>query len=281
MSPRSAWIGFILLLAVGFYLLNSQSPTLAFWAAIGLFILGVPHGAVERLPGEKRVMMPTIAYTALYIVFGILVYSSWLISPVGTLVVFLTLSAVHFGLSEPHVKSLGAWVILGSFLTYPNETISIFSYLTGADLNRSLTVETAQYLAGLSVVMLALETGWRVFQKQAVDIFRVVALLGIFLILPPIIAVAIYFFCFHSLGEMSRTVQGMKQRRGRVEISAIAKLYAPASLPALFGSGVIIWGVYIGLVPLYLAAGLGVAFIIPHMLPVEKLLQVDRQNGAI
>lgn len=250
---------------------------IAFWAAVGLFVLGVPHGAVERLPGQKRVMMPTIAYTALYIVFGIVVYSSWLISPVGTLVIFLALSAVHFGLSEPDVKSLGAWVILGSFLSFPNETISIFSFLTAADLSRGLTIETAQYFAGLCALVIVLETAWRIYRKQAVDIFRVVVLMAIFLLLPPIIAVSIYFFCFHSLGEMSRNVRSMKQRNGRVEISDLAKLYAPASLPALFGSGVIIWGVYIGLVPLYLAAGLGVAFIIPHMLPVEKLLQVDRQ----
>ncbi len=41
-----------------------------------------------------------------------------------------------------------------------------------------------------------------------------------------------------------------------------------------------IWAVWSGFVPVYLATGLGVAFIVPHMLPVEKLLEVDRAGEA-
>ncbi|WP_427450140.1 beta-carotene 15,15'-dioxygenase, Brp/Blh family [Litorimonas sp. WD9-15] len=276
LSKRSVWIAFTCLCALGFYAVQSVSPVAAFWLAIFFFILGVPHGAVERLPHQRRVMMPTLAYTALYIVFGILVYSSWLISPVGTLVVFLTLSAIHFGLSEPHILSLGAWVTLGSFLNYPVETLEIFSFLTRSDLSVALAVETGRYFSIICALIVLGETAIRLLRRQSVDLFRVIALLTIFIFLPPVTAVALYFFCFHSLCEMRKTLEGLSRHQGYLDLKSISKLYAPASIPALIGAGIIIWAVQAGYVPIYLAAGLGVAFIIPHMLPVEKLLELDR-----
>ncbi|MEN9018477.1 MAG: Brp/Blh family beta-carotene 15,15'-dioxygenase, partial [Hellea sp.] len=126
-------------LVVGiFYLaLYQYNITISVWASLPLFLMGIPHGAIETQ--EKISHVPGLHYTFLYLIFGILVFCSWLISPHYTLALFLILSAFHFGQSEKHYPLIGLWVVSGSMLFYPTETLGIFSYLTGEELNaRSL-----------------------------------------------------------------------------------------------------------------------------------------------
>lgn len=256
--------------------LNAVTPLAANWAAIFLFLLGVPHGAVERTRRDIQFRMPTLAYTALYLVFGVLVFASWLISPLGTFVLFLILSAIHFGLSEPDVKLIGAWVVIGSCLFYPIETLSIFSTLMNVEVVSQLTVEASKLLAIFAAIAVGIEVLWRCINGRKVGFARPFFLIAIFLVLPPIHAVAVYFFAFHGLGEFAKTIRAVSKDRSETRLSDVVLLYGPATFPAMIGAIVMIFWVVQGIVPIEFATGLGVAFIIPHMLPVEALLSVDR-----
>ena len=248
-------------LVVGiFYLaLYQYNITISVWASLPLFLMGIPHGAIETQ--EKISHVPGLHYTFLYLIFGILVFCSWLISPHYTLALFLILSAFHFGQSEKHYPLIGLWVVSGSMLFYPTETLGIFSYLTGEELNARSLLMVGRLVAVTVVTILIIQISTRRKEKM-----RALILIALIALLPPVSAVAVYFFIFHSLGEMAKTVD----QHNRMPMQ-ILKLYTPAGIPALIG-GVI--GIYFfsgNLISLFVLSGLAVSFIVPHMCPVEKL----------
>ena len=221
--------------------------------------MGIPHGAIETQ--EKISHVPGLHYTFLYLIFGILVFCSWLISPHYTLALFLILSAFHFGQSEKHYPLIGLWVVSGSMLFYPTETLGIFSYLTGEELNARSLLMVGRLVAVTVVTILIIQISTRRKEKM-----RALILIALIALLPPVSAVAVYFFIFHSLGEMAKTAD----QHNRMPMQ-ILKLYTPAGIPALIG-GVI--GLYFfsgNLISLFVLSGLAVSFIVPHMCPVEKL----------
>ncbi len=248
-------------LVVGiFYLaLYQYNITISVWASLPLFLMGIPHGAIETQ--EKISHVPGLHYTFLYLIFGILVFCSWLISPHYTLALFLILSAFHFGQSEKHYPLIGLWVVSGPMLFYPTETLGIFSYLTGEELNARSLLMVGRLVAVTVVTILIIQISTRRKEKM-----RALILIALIALLPPVSAVAVYFFIFHSLGEMAKTVD----QHNRMPMQ-ILKLYTPAGIPALIG-GVI--GLYFfsgNLISLFVLSGLAVSFIVPHMCPVEKL----------
>ncbi len=258
-------------------IIGNVSAQAANWVAIGLFLLGVPHGAVERTPEAPRFIMPTLSYTALYIVFGIVVFSSWLISPLGTFIIFLLMSAWHFGQSEPSLKLIGAWAVIGSCLIYPAQTLGIFALLIDSEVPDLRAIQAAQIIAIGCLFALLIEYLWRVKAGEKPSLLRLGFMIVLLIVLPPIPAVAVYFFALHGLGEFMRTIASVSRANSNIKALDILKLYGPATFPAMIGAGVIIVLTYQGHIPIWIASGLGVAFIIPHMLPVEDLLQVDRE----
>lgn len=277
-----------------FTLLEMIAPSLVLGAALFLFMAGIPHGATERLDdpdaafgASGRAMRPTLSYTAVYLVFGILVMASWLISPLATLICFLLLSAWHFGRAEPDGFGpvwqylVGLWVITGSFLVYPDQTLDIFRLLIGAE---GVGAGVKPELFGLSSSLLARSLAAAVlialliqgFARRHVPLWaaRTGALVAVFICLPPIPAVAVYFFVLHSLRETASTIDALPA----APLNWL-KVYAPASLPALFGATGLLILTALGLIPLMLASGLAVAFITPHMLPLERLTQTAMRDA--
>lgn len=278
----------------GFTVLNIFAPSLVLGAALLLFLGGVPHGATERLDGPNvafgstgRAMRPTLGYTTMYLVFGLFVMASWLISPVVTLICFLGLSAWHFGRAEPDTFGsiwqclAGLWVITGSFLVYPGQTLDIFRVLVGTDLTLTSTelslfgvspVVMARILAVAVLTGLALRTFTRPHIRHRIA--RTISLITVLICLPPIPAVAVYFFFLHSLRETASTIDALPA--GALNWF---KVYAPASLPAIMGGVGLLILTAAGYIPIPVASGLALAFIVPHMLPLERLTQAARQSS--
>ena len=248
-------------LVVGiFYLaLYQYNITISVWASLPLFLMGIPHGAIETQ--EKISHVPGLHYTFLYLIFGILVFCSWLISPHYTLALFLILSAFHFGQSEKHYPLIGLWVVSGSMLFYPTETLGIFSYLTGEELNARSLLMVGRLVAVTVVTILIIQISTRRKEKM-----RALILIALIALLPPVSAVAVYFFIFHSLGEMAKTAD----QHNRMPMQ-ILKLYTPAGIPALIGGVIGLYFFSWNLISLFVLSGLAVSFIVPHMCPVEKL----------
>lgn len=278
-----AWPFIMIALAAVLYTAHFISPLISLSLAIGLFLLGVPHGAVERVlkagkPSGKTII-PTAGYTALYILAGIFVFGSWITSPLGTLILFLALSAWHFSKSEGRTPLLGLWVIMGSFAVFPAQTLAIFAALTN---HAPLSIEFVLIAQASAYALLGAIFLYVMLIRPPLSLgglLKLSLIIGLFFILPPVEAVACYFFARHSLGEMAETLDARSTETGRSLWQDALFLYAPASVPALAGASLIIFAVVNAVIPLSIAAGLGVAFIIPHMLPVEALLAAERETA--
>ena len=273
MTPRAAslppWQA-ITTLALGttLFALEALAPSAALYAALALFLLGVPHGAVERhvtRNGLER-RLPSPGYTALYLGAALLFLCGWLAAPVPMLALFLLMSAVHFGASEPRLTLAGLWVVLGSLALWTAPTLDIFGALTATDLSALAPIaRIAGLLAGLALAAQA------VIRR---DYAYGALLLGIFSLLGPVSAVALYYFGIHSLREW-REVHAL---RGGVR--PMLALYAPFSLPVFIGGAAVVLAVQQGALDLTLASGLGMAVAIPHMAPVERWLPAPRRAAT-
>ena len=249
-----AWAGLVL------WVLALASPTVGIIAGVALFLLGVPHGAVEAYEGRRHV--PGVFYTALYLAVGVGLFAWWMVAPLLALAGFLLLSAWHFARDEPRLRAVGPWVVLGSGLVFPGETLAVFGAITGEAVPVSVAV--FRTVAALSALALVVEA----FRKDALPYAAV--LIAIFALLPPVAAVALYFLGVHSFREMGLAAE---------EAGGWAKLlrrYAPFAVPALLGGGAVIALAALGHVPLAVAAGFAVAFAAPHMLPLAGV----RPKGA-
>ena len=124
-------------------------------------------------------------------------------------------------------------------------------------------------LGMVGIGALWLSPGWRR------DWAARLVLTAAFLVIHPVAAVATYFLVWHSLGETAALLD--QRRPGEPGWRTVLRTYAPTSLPALIAATGLLVLTWQGVVPVPLAAGLAVAFIVPHMLPVERLLRQQRE----
>ena len=272
LTPSVSAAQFMLAIALSIVLLalHALAPAVSVAAGLALFVLGVPHGAVERVrvdnqgSAETRHAVPSLAYTALYLTVAGAVLAVWLAAPLPALALFLTVSAVHFGLSEPILRSAGLWVVAGSLVLWTGPTLDVFAQITG---NASVAdwAAPARGLGLAAGALLLLEAA------RKGDLAFAFMLLALFAVLPPVQAVAVYYFAVHSVREWR--VVG----RERGSLRAALRLYAPFAAPVILGGAATVAGVALGWIPLPLAAGLGVAVATPHMGPVDRWAQATRR----
>jgi Brp/Blh family beta-carotene 15,15'-monooxygenase len=92
-----------------------------FWIlVVGLFIVGIPHGALDHLAngmrGEKTI---SVAFILLYLAIMFGVFAVWYVSPLVWLAFFLIYSSWHFGQTDMEnwgVKNAPVGFLWGAFL---------------------------------------------------------------------------------------------------------------------------------------------------------------------
>ena len=178
------------------------------------------------------------------------------------LALFLIASAIHFGESEPRLPLAGLWVVAGSLIVFTEPTLAIFEELSQTELSHFST--PARVLALTIGIALGVQAALRR------DIAYAALLLGIFCLLDPVSAVALYYFAIHSLREWRET------HAVRGTIDSMMKLYAPFSVPVFIGGAATITAAYLGWISTPTAAGFAIAIALPHMVPLERVLTRSR-----
>ena len=108
-------------------------------AHAGIFVafLGIPHALILLLPKAGAAGAGPAAFIVVYVGLAIAVIALWILFPVVSLVVFLLISAWHFGADwSPNivVRCGMGMIILGlPALAFGEETATIFRLLSGAD----------------------------------------------------------------------------------------------------------------------------------------------------
>jgi Brp/Blh family beta-carotene 15,15'-monooxygenase len=324
-STRPGWVALVLVgviaVAVGEIPLAYQYAPLA----VSVLVLGLPHGAVDHLViarqrGEGVTARWLAVVAGIYLVFGVAYGLVWFVWPVAGFVFFILMTWFHWGQGElyplldlvgaeylraPSQRLLTVLVRGGApmvvpLVAFPGQYEFVATSLIGLfDPGVAATLapvfETGSRLAvgtayGAAVVLTAL-LGYRRADERGpwlVDSGEMVLLSGFFLLVPPILAIGIYFCFWHSLRHVVRTVllhDGSATALDRRNGTAVARQFATDAAPMTAGALVFLGLLYVlvprapgelsGLVALYLV--LIAVLTLPHVVIVSWL---DREQGV-
>ncbi len=189
--------------------------------ATAFVLFGVPHGAVDHLVARDH--LRPIAGRAWFLVFSPVylglagaVLALWFLAPVLALVLFLAVSILHFGLEDAGsgaplaAFARGGLPIALPVLLHPAETARFFALLGAAD-----GIPAVVQLSAWVWLPCALLYGRRLAADagRRHDLIEVVALIFVFIILPPLPAVAFYFVVAHS----TRHAAGLAARHDPID----------------------------------------------------------------
>lgn len=240
--------------------------------------IGIPHGATDHLlhnykrKGEIRQEVPlhfTLRYLGLMALYAIL----WFLLPIPSLLLFLLISAYHFGETQwattipeaPAALSRVLYLCWGSsllgslFYVYPAQTIFYLNYFLPETLLQN-SIAQLPWLIGITTLGWLL-IGWRYARWQ--DLARQVLDAGILLVLilgtDLLIAFLVFFGLWHSLDAIGHQVQGLRATRASISWRDVARYAFPLSIISLLGIALLLgawfyWGDNLSLVTLFFIA---------------------------
>ena len=287
-------MGFSLLLAlVGLLTANVSLPL--YLAAILILFVGIPHGAADHrlfqklyqsVYGQRALLLFYLGYLGL---MGA-VFIGWYLLPVVTLLIFLLLSAYHFGQGNfAYLKARswlhhaiyllwGSWVIMTPVLWHFTEAQPVLESLLGFTLtppaNLLLWLIPLGVLAITILLMCVVQPAlkpqhfWR-------ELISVAVLALVFYFSPLFLGFAIYFALWHALPSALDQIRFLFQKENR----GTARRYVLTALP--FSAMAIIGIVAIAIVQpdLDLSAywswlfAFVAALTLPHMLLLDRVYE--------
>lgn len=212
--------------------------------AASLVLFGLPHGALDplavtRLLGREPAAGPVMAVALLYLILGGLYLAMWFMAPTVSFALFIALTWLHWGGGDLHallafaapekskkeppgmafrafaLLARGGLPMLVPLLAFPDAYRAVAGSLTGlftpADALPSWAFGPAFRLAAgvflaalvLASLVFARWTGGGVFRAYAVE---TVLLAAYFALVPPLLAVGLYFCLWHAPRHVARLV---------------------------------------------------------------------------
>lgn len=305
-------------LITAFVLVELLAPGMsAFFAGwpivISLFLVGMPHGAADLAVNShmtgSRTLGERLTKFAGYLVALTASLVFFLVSPSLALIMFVLISAIHFGLADardlqrrhagstpPQLTLLSALargcLVLGlPFFLSPSQSLSVFAdvvALTGRSVP-AIDTATVSMVAGVAVLAAALTQAliavvrWQ--RRQAGIAGLELAETGVislsFLFLHPLFAIGLYVLAWHSWRHMYSLTKVLPQTSNdgtwKRLLGSICRLHIeslPLLIPTVAVFGLLAWW-RLEVWSSELLAALTVAFFavvtLPHHLLVERL----------
>ena len=241
-ATRPAWVvcgGLVVLSALSALAGVSPGPTLRYLPlAASVVVLGLPHGAVDYLVparlGDRSLPESMALVGAVYLVSGGAYAALWLVAPLPAALCFIAITWLHWGqgdvhalvafLDAEHLRSrplrvatlfvrggLPMFVPLVAFPARYREVVGTWVELFGTELAVAWLFAPETRLVGgaafLAVTVATLAAGYRVAgaaRGWRVDAGETALLWVVFLTVPPLVAVGVYFCVWHSLRHVLR-----------------------------------------------------------------------------
>ena len=217
----------------------------------GIVMIGLPHGAYDGAVaihlGIIKRFSSFVKFMIIYVALAALVVTIWMIAPIISLIIFLTISMLHFGAGDikngqgvlgfSEALAHGGLAIVGISQFHRSEVDEIFSYLINNDTTYVwlaidiLTVATI--FAIITCVLQALNNS-----KWSVTLVELLLLGIIYAVAPPLLGFAIYFCCVHSARHFRKIYASIKQSVSTTSIRNQAILFTSISWIA---AGIAFW----------------------------------------
>ncbi len=273
---------------------------------VAVTLTGIPHGAIDHLVAARLYDLQFTwrdqatfygAYLALMAAYGAL----WPIAPGVCLAVFLAMTMYHFGQADMAYWDLSPvparllYISRGLFLiglpivAFPGLVDPIFEAIGGVqvlDWSLATTYQTATLLGlvgqHVGALILAYGAGAVPAWKGGREALNVVVLTALFGFVHPLIAFAVYFGLWHSLGHILELIRFFRNQGQKL---SIVDFYQKAALFTVL-SFVLLGGLYAGLQAfgdrdemIALLFILIAVMTLPHMIIVERLYRQRERRG--
>ncbi|MFW6321556.1 MAG: Brp/Blh family beta-carotene 15,15'-dioxygenase [Halohasta sp.] len=217
---------------------SREAQLLVFAASIVAF--GLPHGAVDHLTppwayGEPPTRRWLAIVGGLYLVVGLAYTAVWFVAPVAAFALFILITWFHWGQGEVHplvelvdpthlrtraarlltVAARGSLPMVVPLVAFPEayrwvaaRLVGLFGVDTAAlDPVFSVTGRTVAAAVVATLVVAALVVGYRSREGRrawAVDAGELLLLTSYFLVVPPILAIGVFFCFWHAVRHITR-----------------------------------------------------------------------------
>ncbi|MFP9061373.1 Brp/Blh family beta-carotene 15,15'-dioxygenase [Natrialbaceae archaeon A-chndr2] len=291
--------------------------------AISVVVFGLPHGAVDHLVlprarGELPRWRSMLGVGILYFLVGGAYTVLWLLEPAVAFGSFILVTALHWGQGDVYalrvfegtpyleygLNRTGTLAVRGSIpmlvplVAFPGEYERVATAIVGlVDPDAVTALEPAFTTTGRTVVALGFGTvilatlglGYLRTDDRGtwfVDALETLGLVGYFALVPPILAIGLYFCLWHSLRHILRTMVLDPVARGALEDGDSRRAwrrFARDAAPLTFG-GLAVIGLLVLVLPrapggldetlgLYL---IGIAVLtLPHVVVVTLLDRIE------
>lgn len=276
---------FTLLLAMGLLLLYTLAPSVLNWLepllfSVGLFVVGIPHGAVDYLAESgnlgNRIRAP---FVVRYLVKAIFYLFIWVMFPTAAFLFFIAYSAWHFGQGDMNewkirsklpFKKLG-WgsLVLGIILCgHAAETNQVLG-----NMGIALLALSAEAARAVSVLLVCLALAWGCWEgKRAMVLSGCMLAVGIGL--PLVTAFALYFIGQHSVQGWAHLKQGL-----HTDNLGLFKKAFPFTAGALLLVGALFYGMETGFLNAFDGHWLTAFFVFISCISFPHVLAMNRFYG--
>ncbi len=301
-SPRiyAAVIG-LTLLTIGAGLWNIVVLSSAAVALLGIAVIltGMPHGAIDHLVAAEVydldfTLTDQAKFYGGYLALMAFYAAFWAVLPVWSLLFFLVMTMYHFGqadLAYWDLPPLGARLLYlsrGLFLiglpiaAFPAQVDPIFDAIAGVEPTAWPLVSThptavcaglvLQHGLALGIASVGAEVDVLDRGREALNVAVLSALFGF---VPPLVAFAVYFGLWHSLGHILELLRFFERRGG--EPTTVPAFYWHAAIFTILpfaGLGLWYWAIQAWGSTDQMIALLFIAIAVmtlPHMIIVERV----------
>ena len=248
--------------------------------AVSIILFGLPHGAVDHLTLPWAYDQPPTRrwlgiVGGLYLVVGLAYTMVWFVAPVAAFASFILLTWFHWGQGEVHplvdlldpthlrtqsarvltVAARGSLPMVVPLVAFPADYRWVAARLVGRfgvdtaalDPVFSTTGRTAAAAVVATLVIAALAGGYRSTESRrawTVDAGELLFLTTYFLVVPPILAIGIFFPCWHSARHITRLLLLDETATARLDegkvgsaLARFGRLATPLTLGALVAFG--------------------------------------------
>lgn len=235
------------LLAVDLIALDLGSPSAMMVAALAIIIAGLPHGTLDveiaALRFGRARPASKVRIIAAYLAAAAAMAMAWLAAPAFALAAFLMISIAHFaqdwrGGADPFFATMVGWSLIAlPALSHPDDVAAIFMLLTAGASGGTVAALLACTAVPAAIGAL-LFVRWALIHGAQRDASEVACCIVAALLLPPLIAFAIFFCLLHSPRHMADALR----EAGPMPTASKALVIAAVMLLAIAMGAVIFWG---------------------------------------
>jgi len=250
-------------------------------------LVGIPHGAIDHIIFMEHNRVSPVVFYCFYVGAMGLFIAMWLLFPCVSLVLFILLSAYHFGQSRfsdleqlPHtVNGLLSWswgcsILFGLFY-YKNAELAglLQSAPDIAQLEGAFDIQIYAWLLPFSTLLTFLLLVWALLRRYIQterflsEIYFLLLIHLCFYALPLLVGFTLYFITLHAASVLSEEFHFLRIRRPGLSVWKFIFLLMPYTLLSVLGGSILFFLVHYGWVDtsnLLLAFILVSALTLPH-----------------